>query len=100
MRLRFAWIADWQSPVVRVHLIAPWRAHLGDHAGHCIHHHCQRATDYLFAELPGFNKPLTPAIETLRGLLLATEIGHNGWRAGASVPAGPTICRLARVLCR
>ncbi|MFD7546431.1 ABC transporter permease, partial [Streptomyces sp. NPDC059816] len=21
----------------------------------------------------------TPAIETLRGLLLGTEIGHNGW---------------------
>ncbi|MGW6902175.1 ABC transporter permease, partial [Streptomyces sp. NPDC054919] len=25
----------------------------------------------------------TPAIETLRGLLLGTEIGHNGWLAVA-----------------
>ncbi|MFI6966995.1 ABC transporter permease, partial [Streptomyces sp. NPDC050255] len=24
-------------------------------------------------------QPFTPAIETLRGLLLGTEIGHNGW---------------------
>jgi len=26
-------------------------------------------------------QPFTPAIETLRGLLLGTEIGHNGWIA-------------------
>ncbi|MFC8103011.1 ABC transporter permease [Streptomyces sp. NPDC017454] len=26
-------------------------------------------------------QPFTPAIETLRGLLLGTEIGHNGWMA-------------------
>lgn len=26
-------------------------------------------------------QPFTPAIETLRGLLLGTEIGHNGWFA-------------------
>ncbi|MEU3051699.1 ABC transporter permease [Streptomyces griseus] len=26
-------------------------------------------------------QPFTPAIETLRGLLLGTEIGHNGWLA-------------------
>jgi ABC-2 type transport system permease protein len=24
-------------------------------------------------------QPFTPAIETLRGLLLGSEIGHNGW---------------------
>ncbi|MEW1889581.1 ABC transporter permease [Streptomyces sp. NBC_00523] len=28
-------------------------------------------------------QPFTPAIETLRGLLLGTEIGHNGWIAVA-----------------
>ncbi|GHH38820.1 ABC transporter permease [Streptomyces candidus] len=28
-------------------------------------------------------QPFTPAIETLRGLLLGTEIGHNGWMAVA-----------------
>ncbi|WP_320773179.1 ABC transporter permease [Streptomyces sp. CRN 30] len=28
-------------------------------------------------------QPFTPAIETLRGLLLGTEIGHNAWLAGA-----------------
>ncbi|MFG2754662.1 ABC transporter permease [Streptomyces xanthophaeus] len=28
-------------------------------------------------------QPFTPAIETLRGLLLGTEIGHNGWLATA-----------------
>ncbi|MGX2996352.1 ABC transporter permease [Streptomyces sp. JNUCC 64] len=28
-------------------------------------------------------QPFTPAIETLRGLLLGTEIGHNGWLAPA-----------------
>ncbi|WP_405705600.1 ABC transporter permease [Streptomyces xanthophaeus] len=28
-------------------------------------------------------QPFTPAIETLRGLLLGTEIGHNGWFATA-----------------
>ena len=26
-------------------------------------------------------QPFTPAIETLRGLLLGTEIGNNGWIA-------------------
>ncbi|MFD9119843.1 ABC transporter permease, partial [Streptomyces bottropensis] len=26
-------------------------------------------------------QPFTPAIETVRGLLLGTEIGHNGWLA-------------------
>jgi ABC-2 type transport system permease protein len=26
-------------------------------------------------------QPFTPAIETLRGLLLGSEIGHNGWLA-------------------
>ncbi|MFD5159661.1 ABC transporter permease, partial [Streptomyces hawaiiensis] len=26
-------------------------------------------------------QPFTPAIETLRGLLLGTQIGHNGWLA-------------------
>jgi ABC-2 type transport system permease protein len=26
-------------------------------------------------------QPFTPAIETLRGLLLGTEIGHQGWLA-------------------
>ncbi|MDN3245668.1 ABC transporter permease [Streptomyces mutabilis] len=26
-------------------------------------------------------QPFTPAVETLRGLLLGTEIGHNGWLA-------------------
>jgi ABC-2 type transport system permease protein len=37
--------------------------------------------------MPGWFKPIaeyqpfTPAIETLRGLLLGTEIGHNGWLA-------------------
>lgn len=54
IRLVFARIAEPQGSVVGVHLISPWRAHLGDHAGHCIHHHRQQATDYLFAELPGF----------------------------------------------
>jgi ABC-2 type transport system permease protein len=28
-------------------------------------------------------QPFTPAIETLRGLLLGSEIGHNGWLAVA-----------------
>jgi ABC-2 type transport system permease protein len=28
-------------------------------------------------------QPFTPAIETLRGLLLGTEIGHNGWLTAA-----------------
>ncbi|MEU0471108.1 ABC transporter permease [Streptomyces olivaceus] len=28
-------------------------------------------------------QPFTPAVETLRGLLLGTEIGHNGWLAPA-----------------
>ncbi|MEZ3177195.1 ABC transporter permease [Streptomyces pimonensis] len=28
-------------------------------------------------------QPFTPAIETLRGLLLGTEVGHNGWLAVA-----------------
>ncbi|MGO4461203.1 ABC transporter permease, partial [Streptomyces sp. M-16] len=28
-------------------------------------------------------QPFTPAIETLRGLLLGTEIGNNGWLAVA-----------------
>jgi ABC-2 type transport system permease protein len=28
-------------------------------------------------------QPFTPAIETLRGLLLGTAIGHNGWLAVA-----------------
>lgn len=28
-------------------------------------------------------QPFTPVIETLRGLLLGTEIGHNGWLAVA-----------------
>jgi ABC-2 type transport system permease protein len=28
-------------------------------------------------------QPFTPAIETLRGLLLGTPIGHNGWLAVA-----------------
>lgn len=28
-------------------------------------------------------QPFTPAIETLRGLLLGSEIGHNGWLAAA-----------------
>ncbi|MCL2553810.1 MAG: ABC transporter permease, partial [Actinomycetia bacterium] len=28
-------------------------------------------------------QPFTPAIETLRGLLLGTRIGHNGWLAVA-----------------
>uniref|UniRef100_UPI0014076D00 ABC transporter permease n=1 Tax=Streptomyces chilikensis TaxID=1194079 RepID=UPI0014076D00 len=28
-------------------------------------------------------QPFTPAIETLRGLLLGTDIGHNGWLAVA-----------------
>jgi len=28
-------------------------------------------------------QPFTPAIETLRGLLLGTGIGHNGWLAAA-----------------
>ncbi|MEU9676001.1 ABC transporter permease [Streptomyces parvus] len=37
--------------------------------------------------MPGWFRPIaeyppfTPAIETLRGLLLGTEIGHNGWLA-------------------
>ncbi|CAM5360268.1 hypothetical protein SGLAM104S_07121 [Streptomyces glaucescens] len=31
-------------------------------------------------------QPFTPAIETLRGLLLGTEIGHNGWLALAWCP--------------
>jgi hypothetical protein len=48
IRSQVAQIAEWQDPVVRVHLISPWRAHLGDHAGHCIHHQRQQATDYLF----------------------------------------------------
>ncbi|TLS48069.1 hypothetical protein FE633_00880 [Streptomyces montanus] len=59
IRSQVAQIAEWQDPVVHVHLISPWRAHLRDHAGHCIHDHRQPATDYLFAELPGFkNTPL------------------------------------------
>jgi len=39
--------------------------------------------------LPGWLRPIaeyqpfTPAIETLRGLLLGSEIGHNGWLAVA-----------------
>ncbi|MFJ8882862.1 ABC transporter permease [Streptomyces sp. NPDC102402] len=39
------------------------------------------------AAMPGWFQPIaeyqpfTPAIETLRGLLLGTEIGHNGWLA-------------------
>ncbi|GAA3049958.1 ABC transporter permease [Streptomyces roseofulvus] len=39
------------------------------------------------AAMPGWFQPIaeyqpfTPAIETLRGLLLGTEIGHNGWIA-------------------
>ncbi|MBK5992787.1 ABC transporter permease [Streptomyces microflavus] len=39
------------------------------------------------ATMPGWFRPIaeyqpfTPAIETLRGLLLGTEIGHNGWLA-------------------
>jgi hypothetical protein len=28
-------------------------------------------------------QPFTPAIETLRGLLLGGQIGHNGWLATA-----------------
>ncbi|MBB4980317.1 MULTISPECIES: ABC transporter permease [Streptomyces] len=38
-------------------------------------------------QMPGWFQPIaeyqpfTPAIETLRGLLLGTEIGHNGWLA-------------------
>jgi ABC-2 type transport system permease protein len=28
-------------------------------------------------------QPFTPTIETLRGLLLGSEIGHNGWLAVA-----------------
>ncbi|WP_031014605.1 ABC transporter permease, partial [Streptomyces sp. NRRL F-5727] len=41
------------------------------------------------AQMPGWFQPIaeyqpfTPAIETLRGLLLGTEIGHNGWLAVA-----------------
>lgn len=33
--------------------------------------------------LHGFaeNQPITPIIETLRGLLLGTPIGNNGWLA-------------------
>jgi ABC-2 type transport system permease protein len=27
------------------------------------------------------NQPLTPVIETLRALLLGTELGNHGWRA-------------------
>ncbi|MFD5771651.1 ABC transporter permease, partial [Streptomyces sp. NPDC127049] len=40
-------------------------------------------------QMPGWFQPIaeyqpfTPAIETLRGLLLGTEIGHNGWLAVA-----------------
>jgi hypothetical protein len=55
-RLPFARIAQWR-PVGRVHLISPWRARRGDHAGHCIHHHRRQATDYLFAELASFKNP-------------------------------------------
>ncbi|WP_225805615.1 ABC transporter permease [Streptomyces sp. NK15101] len=39
------------------------------------------------AQMPGWFQPIaqyqpfTPAVETLRGLLLGTEIGHNGWLA-------------------
>ncbi|MDT9690746.1 ABC transporter permease [Streptomyces sp. P9(2023)] len=33
-----------------------------------------------FQPIAGY-QPFTPAIETLRGLLLGTEIGHNGWLA-------------------
>ncbi|MFC9593160.1 ABC transporter permease, partial [Streptomyces sp. NPDC056944] len=38
-------------------------------------------------QMPGWFQPIaqyqpfTPAIETLRGLLLGTEIGYNGWLA-------------------
>ncbi|CAM5230133.1 ABC transporter permease [Streptomyces narbonensis] len=41
------------------------------------------------ASMPGWFQPIaeyqpfTPAVETLRGLLLGTEIGHNGWLAVA-----------------
>lgn len=72
-------------PVVRVHLNSPWRAHLADHAGHCIRHHRQQATDYLFAELPGFKKQAVSPRPSRRcaGLLLGTEIGHNGWQVVA-----------------
>jgi hypothetical protein len=37
---------------VRVHLISPCRAHLGDHAGHCNRHHRQQATDYVVTTPP------------------------------------------------
>jgi hypothetical protein len=72
IRLQFARIAEWQGPVVRVHLISPWPAHLGDHAGHCIHHHRQQATDYLFADLPGFKKPTSRGSGVVRS-------DHTGW---------------------
>jgi ABC-2 type transport system permease protein len=35
-------------------------------------------------------RPFTPAVETLRGLLLGTEIGHNGWLAVARC-LGPAV---------
>ncbi|MBZ6254307.1 ABC transporter permease [Streptomyces olivaceus] len=35
-----------------------------------------------FQPIAGY-QPFTPAVETLRGLLLGTEIGHNGWLAPA-----------------
>jgi hypothetical protein len=40
------------------------------------------------------SKPFTPAIETLRGLLLRTEIGHNGWLAGTAATIAATAVTL------
>src|ERR1044072_9841227 len=49
VRLPSVRITGWRGPVVRVPTVAPWPAHLGAHAGHCIHHHRRRAIDYRFA---------------------------------------------------
>ncbi|MFI9202878.1 DUF4158 domain-containing protein [Streptomyces sp. NPDC053048] len=38
----------------RAHHVSPRRARPGDHDGHWIHHHHQRATDYWFTEPPSF----------------------------------------------
>ena len=39
-------------------------------------------------------QPFTPVIETLRGLLLGTGIGHNAWIAAGWSVAGTVVCFL------
>jgi|UPI0004C88A32 hypothetical protein len=46
----------------------------------------------------GLRKSYGDKVETLRGLLLGTEIGHNGWLAVAKVP-GARSARIPLVDC-